>query len=223
MIKVGEIGSEATPPGARGSDCHGPAVVARSGLSVKEVTRILNSIQAGNPQAAEELIPLVYDELRALAAYRMAQEQGGQTLQATALVHEAYLRLIGGAPQSWNSRGHFFAAAAEAMRRILIERARRRASRKHGGGWARVDWDEVQVATEAGDDQLLAIDEALVRLEERDPEAARLVKLRFFVGLTAVEAAEAMGMPERTATRAWAYARVWLLKELKKSELTDHV
>jgi RNA polymerase sigma factor (TIGR02999 family) len=184
--------------------------------TVNEVTRILNTLRDGDPRAAEELIPLVYDELRALAAFRMAHEQPGQTLQATALVHEAYLRLLGTADLGWNSRNHFFGAAAEAMRRILIENARRKQSRKHGGGLERVDWTQLQLAADTDDQRLLEINEALGLLEQQDPEAAQLVKLRFFAGLTGQEAARALDIPERTATRLWAYARAWLLREIQK-------
>lgn len=185
--------------------------------AMSEVTRLLNAIQDGDPKAADELVPLVYSELRALAASRLARETPGQTLQATALVHEAYLRLVGGGPQEWNSRGHFFSAAAEAMRRILIENARRKRSQKRGGNFERVDWSEVRLAIETDDDRLLALDEGLERLESEEPQAAALVKLRFFVGLTGQEAAQALGLPERSATRLWAYARAWLLRELQTS------
>lgn len=177
---------------------------------------MLNAVEAGEPLATERLIPVVYDELRALAARRMAREPPGQTLQATALVHEAYLRLLGGGGQQWQNRRHFFAAAAEAMRRILIENARRKRSEKHGGALQRVDWAEVSVATAADDDQLLAIHDALEQLEMDDPTCAELVKLRFFIGLTGQEAAQALGIPERTATRLWAYARARLLEKLAR-------
>jgi len=157
---------------------------------------------------------LVYDELRAMAARRMAREPSGQTLQATALVHEAYLRLLGNGGQHWQNRRHFFAAAAEAMRRILIENARRKRSEKRGGALERVDWTEVNLATSTDDDQLLAIHEALAALEQEDAACAELVKLRFFIGMTGQEAAQALGIAERTATRLWAYARAWLLQNL---------
>jgi RNA polymerase sigma factor (TIGR02999 family) len=183
---------------------------------MSEVTRILSAIEQGDPRAAEQLLPLVYDELRRLAAAKLAQEKPGQTLQATALVHEAYLRLVGGErPPPWNSRGHFFAAAAEAMRRILVDAARSKRSQKRGGGHARQPLDEAHlVAPEPGPD-LLGLDEALDRLAARDREAAELVKLRFFAGLTAQAAAAALGVSDRTADRIWGYARAFLLKELK--------
>lgn len=183
-----------------------------------QVTQILNAIDKGDARAAEDLIPVVYDELRKLARHRMAMEPAGQTLQATALVHEAYLRLVGDHHGPWNNRGHFFGAAAEAMRRILVEKARQRRSQKAGGDYRRVDWSEVTLATETGDDQLLRVDEALGKLEKQDPEAARLIKLRFYVGLSGQEAAQALNLPQRTATRTWAYARAWLLKEIARDE-----
>ena len=179
---------------------------------MSEVTRILSAIDQGDPSAAEQLLPLVYDELRQLAAQRMAQEKPGQTLQATALVHEAYLRLVDvGRAQHWNGRGHFFAAAAEAMRRILVDGARRKAARKAGGGRDRVDLDRVEPAIDAGPDlNLLALDEALRQLEAEDPRKAELVKLRFFAGPTAEQAAAALGVSTSTAEKDWAYARSWL-------------
>ena len=185
---------------------------------MSDVTRILSAIHEGNPHAADELLPLVYDELRKLAAQKLSQEAPGQTLQATALVHEAYLRLVDVAQaQEWNSRGHFFAAAAEAMRRILVDRARKRQSVKHGGGRVREPLDEANaMAPEVGED-LVALDEALELLAGRDAEAAELVKLRFFAGLTSAQAAEALGISPRTADRAWTFARVFLLAELKKN------
>jgi RNA polymerase sigma factor (TIGR02999 family) len=182
-----------------------------------EVTRILSAIEQGDANAAEQLLPLVYDELRRLAAAKLAQEKPGQTLDATALVHEAYLRLVDTEKlPHWNSRGHFFAAAAEAMRRILVDTARSKRSRKRGGGRARQPLDQASlVAPEAGED-LVALDEALEHLAGRDPQAAELVKLRFFAGLTSQQAAEALGISVRTAERVWAYARSFLLKELKR-------
>src|SRR5262249_12821601 len=177
------------------------------------VTRILASIEQGDPRAAEELLPLVYDELRRLAVQKMAQEAPGQTLQATALVHEAYLTLVGLEQDSsphWNSRGHFFAAAGEAMRRILIMNARRRAAEKRGGGRERIALDPTALPAPDRDERLLDLDEALSRLERRQPERAKLVKLRFFTGLTNAEAAAAMGISDTTADRYWAYARAWL-------------
>jgi RNA polymerase sigma factor (TIGR02999 family) len=181
------------------------------------VTRILSAIEQGDPHAAEQLLPLVYDELRKLAAQRLAQEKPGQTLQATALVHEAYLRLVDTEQaQQWNSRGHFFAAAAEAMRRILIENARSKAREKRGGDWQRVDFEELDVATAVSPDQLVALDEALVRLAALDPLAGELVKLRYFAGLALDQAAKALGVSTATAYRHWAYARAWLRDELLK-------
>jgi RNA polymerase sigma factor (TIGR02999 family) len=177
-----------------------------------DVTRILSAIEAGDPHAAEELLPLVYDELRRLAAARLAAEKPGQTLQATALVHEAYLRLVGGEqPRDWDGRRHFFAAAAEAMRRILVDGARHKQSRKAGGGRHRLDLDDVEPALEEADgDRLLALDEALRQLEADDPRKAELVKLRFFAGLSAEQAAAALGVSTSTAEKDWAYARSWL-------------
>jgi RNA polymerase sigma factor (TIGR02999 family) len=187
--------------------------------TMNEVTRILLAIEQGNPLAAEQLLPLVYEELRQLAAQKLAQERPGQTLQATALVHEAYLRLVGGGEQSWNSRGHFLCAAAEAMRRILIEQARRKGSVKHGGGRRRVDLDEVLPAeSHCDNDDLLAIDEALTRLAQQEPVRAELVKLRFFGGLTMSEAAATLGISLATAERYWVFARAWLCAELVDPE-----
>jgi RNA polymerase sigma factor (TIGR02999 family) len=182
---------------------------------VADVTQILNAIEQGDPRAAEELLPLVYDELRKLAAARLDEEKPGQTLQPTALVHEAYVRLVGGAqPQDWNGRGHFFAAAAEAMRRILVESARRKGRARHGGGRARLDPDAVEPAADEADGRLLAIDEALTLLAAEDPAAAEVVKLRFFAGLTAQQAADALGISLRTANSHWAFARAWLFRRL---------
>jgi RNA polymerase sigma factor (TIGR02999 family) len=179
---------------------------------MSEVTRILSAIQQGDPSAAEQLLPLVYGELRQLAAQKLAHEQPGQTLEATALVHEAYLRLVGGEqPRDWDSCGHFFAAAAEAMRRILIDRARHRQTRKAGGGRRRLDLDDLEPSLEEENgDRLLALDEALRQLEAEDPRKAQLVKLRFFAGLTAAQAAAALGVSTSTAEKDWAYARSWL-------------
>ena len=176
------------------------------------VTRILLDIEQGDTKAAEQLLPLVYKELRKLAAQKLAQEKPGQTLQATALVHEAYVRLVGGEPDAhWNGRGHFFAAAAEAMRRILIDRARHKQTRKAGGGRRRLDLDDLEPdPDEANGDRLLARDEALHRLEAEDPRKAELVKLRFFAGLTVEQAAAALGVSTSTAEKDWAYARSWL-------------
>jgi RNA polymerase sigma factor (TIGR02999 family) len=182
-----------------------------------DVTRILSAIEQGDAHAAEQLLPLVYNELRMLATQRMAQEKPGQTLQATALVHEAYLRLVEGTPaQHWNSRGHFFAAAAEAMRRILIECARSKLCEKRGGEWQRVDFEEVDVATSVTPDQLVALDEALDRLAALDRVAGELIKLRYFGGLALNQAAEVLGISTATAYRHWAYARAWLSSELMK-------
>ena len=183
---------------------------------MSDVTEILEAIEQGDTRAADQLFPLVYEALRKLAAAKLAHEAPGQTLQATALVHEAYLKLVESEAQRWNSRGHFFAAAAEAMRRILVDRARKKQSAKHGGGRVREPLDEANaLAPEVGED-LVALDEALEQLAGRDAEAAELVKLRFFVGLTSAQAAEALGISPRTADRAWTYARVFLLTELKK-------
>src|SRR5262245_54986248 len=182
-----------------------------------QVTHILDAIQRGESTAAEELLPVVYEELRRLAPAKMAHEAAGQTLQPTALVHEAWLRLVGNANQQWNGRGHFFAAAAEAMRRILVENARRKRRLKHGGDWQRIHLTTLDLAITSNDDQLLALDEALEKLTVRDPLGAQLIKLRFFAGLPNVEAARLLGIPERTAKRTWAYARAWLFEELKKN------
>jgi len=174
-------------------------------------------VQQGDPNAAEELLPLVYQELRRLAAGRMALEKGDQTLQPTALVHEAWLRLNGGAQlPSWNGRAHFFGAAAEAMRRILIERARSKAAIKRGAGWERVNLEKIDVAADANSDTLLFVNEALEKLEREDPKAAELVKLRFFGGLTLEESGEVLGFSERTAKRCWAFARAWLFQEMRQ-------
>jgi RNA polymerase sigma factor (TIGR02999 family) len=184
---------------------------------MSEVTRILSAIEQGDPHAAEQLLPLVYDELRKLAAAKLAQEKAGQTLQATALVHEAYLRLVDvDQGQHWNSRGHFFAAAAEAMRRMLVEQARRKQAAKHGGGRLRVDLPEDLAAPKARSDDLVALDEALGRLESHHPDAGRLVKLRYFAGLSHQEAAEALGISRGAADRLWALARAWLFRQLSK-------
>jgi RNA polymerase sigma factor (TIGR02999 family) len=189
---------------------------------MSEVTRILSAIDDGDPHAAEQLLPLVYDELRKLAAQKLAHEKPGQTLEATALVHEAYLRLVGNnspltthhSPKQWNSRGHFFAAAAEAMRRILIENARRKGRGKRGGSRQRVDLDAVELGVDMPVDHLLALDEALIRLAERDAQAAALVKLHCFAGLSIDEAAQALRMSSRTAYRDWSFAQAWLYREI---------
>jgi RNA polymerase sigma factor (TIGR02999 family) len=185
-------------------------------MLMSEVTRILSAIEQGDPSAAEQLLPLVYEELRKLAAQRLAKEAPGQTLQATALVHEAYLRLVGPSEeQQWNSRGHFFAAAAEAMRRILIENARRKGRPKHGGDRARIDLDAVEIAAPQISDELLTLDDALTQLAAVDPQAAQLVTLRYFAGLTIKEAAQILGVSPRAADFLWAYARAWLLKKIQ--------
>lgn len=182
---------------------------------MSDVTRILSAIERGDPSAAERLLPLVYDELRKLAAQKLAQEKPGQTLQATALVHEAYLRLMDvEAAQQWNSRRHFFAACAEAMRRILVERARARGSLKRGRGRERIDLDDLTIAAPERPDHLLALDEALTRLAAVEPQAAELVHLRHFAGQTMEEAADLLGLSLRTTHRLWAYAKAWLLQEL---------
>jgi RNA polymerase sigma factor (TIGR02999 family) len=184
---------------------------------VNDVTRVLSAIDQGDPHAAAELFPLVYDALRSLAAQKLAGEIPGNTLQATALVHEAYVRLVDvQRAQQWNSRGHFFAAAAEAMRRILVDKARQKRSLKRGGGQTRRPLDESQIASPEVGDDVLAMDDALEQLAKRDSEAAQLVKLRYFAGLTSQQAAEALGISTRTAERIWSYARVFLLKELQK-------
>ena len=186
---------------------------------MNEVTRILQAMDAGDPRAADQLLPLVYDELRRLAAARLKNEQVGQTLQATALVHEAYLRLVGSEKdEKWNSRGHFFGAAAEAMRRILLMNARRRRAEKHGGGHQRIELDSALLIGTDRDQRLEELDEALTRLEERHPEQARLIKLRFFAGLTNAEAASLLGISDTTADRQWAYARAWLQREMARGE-----
>ena len=184
---------------------------------MKQASRPTSAVEEGDPQAAERLLPLVYDELRRLASRRMEREAPGQTLQATALVHEAYLRLVGSDPgRRWDGRGHFFAAAAEAMRRILVDRARDRRRLKRGGGRGRVDLDLGPVSLDAPGDDLIDLDLALTDLSREDPLCARLVSLRFFAGLTQAEAAEALGLARRTADRHWAYARAWLHAELKR-------
>jgi RNA polymerase sigma factor (TIGR02999 family) len=175
------------------------------------VTQVLAAIERGNAHAAEQLLPLVYDQLRKLAAQRLAEEKPGQTLQPTALVHEAYVRLVGGEqPRDWDGRGHFFAAAAEAMRRILIEQARRKGRAKRGGGRKRVDLDDADLFSLAAPDELLLIDEAISELAHEDPRAAQLVRLRYFAGLSVEEAADLSGLSRSTAYEHWSYARAWL-------------
>jgi RNA polymerase sigma factor (TIGR02999 family) len=184
-----------------------------------DVTQILSAVERGDPQAAEQLLPLIYQELRRLAARRLAREVPGQTLQATALVHEAYMRLVDqDKAQRWNSRGHFFAAAAEAMRRILVEKARRKQSEKHGGQLTRQPLDDVDVVADFNPVDLLALDEALTKLANEDPAKAELVKLRYFAGLTVEEAARTLGISRATADRHWSYAKVWLYCELTEAE-----
>jgi len=184
---------------------------------VSDVTRILSQIESGDPSAAEQLLPLVYEELRKLAAAKLAHEKPGQTLQATALVHEAYLRLVGGeGEQSWDNRRHFLAAAAEAMRRILVENARRRQSVKHGGQRVRIDLDEAVAIGKEPRHDLLELDGLLEQLSNADPRAAELVKLRFFAGLTGDQAADVLGISARSADLLWAYARAWLFEKLQR-------
>ena len=182
---------------------------------MSDVTRILTAIEQGDPQAADKLLPLVYEELRKLAASRMANERAGQTLQPTALVHEAWLRLVGKETPKFANRAHFFAAAAEAMRRILIDNARRKRSLRHGGGQQRVDLEKADPVSTNTDDQLLAVNDALDKLAALTKSEAELVKLRYFVGMTVEEAAEALGISARTAENYWAHARAWLFHELK--------
>jgi RNA polymerase sigma factor (TIGR02999 family) len=182
---------------------------------MNDVTRILSNVEQGDPHAAEQLLPLVYEELRKLATQRLAQEAPGQTLQATALVHEAYLRLVDVEKiQHWNSRGHFFAAAAEAMRRILVENARKRGRLKRGGDRQRLDLDALQLSVREVSDDLLALDDALAQLSQKHPEKAELVKLRYFAGLTVAEAAQVLGIATSTADRYWTYARAWLYRRI---------
>lgn len=183
---------------------------------MSDLTRLLHALEAGDPQDAEQLLPLVYEELRRLAAAKLARERGGQTLQATALVHEAWLAL-GGNESRWNSRNHFFKAAAEAMRRILIDRARRRKRIRHGGEYQRVPLKDIELAEQADPETLEWIDAALIRLAERDPDKAELVKLRFFVGLTNEEAAALLGCSVPTIKRRWAVTRAWLFEELSRT------
>jgi RNA polymerase sigma factor (TIGR02999 family) len=182
---------------------------------MSDVTRILDRVQQGDPKAAEELLPVVYEELRKLAAAKMAQQPPGQTLQATALVHDAYLRLTGGVRDQWQDRAHFFRAAAEAMRCILIENARKKSRWKRGGKLERVDLEGLELAAETPPDTLLVVHEALERLEGEDPSKAELVKLRFFIGLTNAEAAKALGLSEPTVKRYWDFSRAWLLREIR--------
>jgi RNA polymerase sigma factor (TIGR02999 family) len=189
------------------------------GDAMNELTRILSGIEQGDPHAAEQLLPLVYDELRKLAAQKLAQEKPGQTLEATALVHEAYLRLVGPDPlQHWDNRRHFFAAAAEAMRRILIDKVRDKRRLKRGGGWQRLRLDQFSLSVSEPPEEFLALDEAVTKLAEEDARCAELVKLRLFAGLTLSEAAVSIGIARRTADRWWAFARSWLYEELRKGD-----
>ena len=188
---------------------------------MSDVTRVIEAIQRGDPKAAEELLPLVYEELRRLAAFRMANEAAGNTLQPTALVHEAWLRLAGNENQKWDGRAHFFAAAAEAMRRILVESARKKKRLKHGGQLQRVDVDEVELPLPMPDEELLALDEALDRLATVDSRAAEVVKLCFFVGLTQEQAAKELGFSLATAERLWFFARAWFFREMRKQRETQ--
>ncbi len=189
-------------------------------MCVSEVTRILEAIEHGDVRAVDELLPIVYQELRRLAAQRLSHESPGQTLQPTALVHEAYIRLIGVENYNWDSRAHFFSAAAEAMRRILIDRARHKQRLKHGGGRQRFDLDEANLASEATATNLIALDEALTKLTNEDGVKADLVKLRYFAGLTVEQAGEILGISRATADRYWAYARAWLYHEITKGDET---
>ena len=188
---------------------------------MSDVTRILNAIQKGDVRAADELLPLVYEELRRLAAQKMAQESPGQTLQATALVHEAYIRLVEGGQNSWDNRRHFFAAAAEAMRRILVENARSKQRAKRGGGHKRLKLDDAALAIEASSYDILSLDEALAKLEREDAAVAELVKLRYLCGFSLREVAQMLNIPRRTADRYWAYARAWLYEEMSETEVPE--
>jgi RNA polymerase sigma factor (TIGR02999 family) len=210
------MASRRTSQRASGDDAE---FTGETGLLMADVTRILQTIELGDPAAAEHLLPLVYDELRKLAAAQLAAEKPGQTLEATALVHEAYLRLVdGNAGKRWHSRGHFFAAAAEAMRRILVDQARRKKSRRAGGDLHRQSIGDVEIAAPEPDVDVLALDEALQRFERIDAPAASLVKLRYYAGLTLAQAAEALGFSHATADRHWAYARAWLHAELRNQD-----
>jgi RNA polymerase sigma factor (TIGR02999 family) len=199
-----------------------PPIPANLWLSMSDVTRILSAIEQGDPHAAAQLLPLVYDELRKLAAVKLAQEKPGQTLEATALVHEAYVRLVAmpsaGAARDWEGCAHFFAAAAEAMRRILVEKARRKRRQKHGGGLPRVDIELANIVSPMPDEDLLALDEAMTRLAAEDPLRARLVQLRYYAGLSNEEAAKVLGISAVTAKRYWRYARAWLHREVAKGD-----
>ena len=186
----------------------------RLGTAMTDVTRILNAIERGDAKAVDELLPLVYEELRLLAAQKLSQEKPGQTLQATALVHEAYIRLVEAKDQGWHSRGYFFKAAAEAMRRILVEIARRKNTQKHGGGQLHSSYDGMEIPIEPPLEEITSLDEALTKLAAQEPELAEVVKLRYFAGLTMGQIAEVMSVSRRTATSYWAYARSWLRREM---------
>jgi RNA polymerase sigma factor (TIGR02999 family) len=188
---------------------------------MSEVTEILAAAQRGEPPTAGRLLPLVYEELRQLAAQKLAHERPGQTLQATALVHEAYLRLVGEEERQWRNSAHFFAAASQAMRRILIDNARRKQAASHGGDWRRVNVDRLQIATEMPPDELLVVDEALERFAQVDPRAAELVRLRFYAGFSQNEVADILGVSHRMADRLWAFARAWLFAELRGRPVAD--
>lgn len=184
---------------------------------VNDITVMLRAVEDCDPQGADQLLPLVYEELRRTAAHRMAGQPAGHTLQATALVHEAFLKLTNNPDYTWKNRRHFFAAASETMRHILVDRARRKAASKHGGGQARVPLDDVMVAAGAADEHVMVVNDALERLDAQDPAAAELVKLRFFGGFTFAQAAELLGISERTAKRLWSYARAWLYDEIQRT------
>ena len=200
---------------------NGVAGTGRHGVAMSDVTRILNAIERGDVKATDELLPVVYEELRLLAAQKLSKEPPGQTLQATALVHEAYLRLLGDEGQTWQSRGHFFGAAAEAMRRILVENARRKQRLKRGGDYQRVEFDDIGLTVSGECDDLLALDDALEKLAQQDKVKADLVKLRFFAGLTNEQAAQVLGLSHNTVDRYWAYARSWLHLEITKGAGTE--
>jgi len=187
--------------------------------SLSDVTRILESIQHGDPKAADELLPLVYAELRKLAAYKMAHNAAGHTLQPTALVHEVWLRLVGSENPTFENRAHFFAAAAEAMRHLLIDNARRKLARRHGGGLQRVDVENVDIALPVEEDHLIAVNDALDRLAASSPVQAQVVKLRFFVGMTAAESAEVLGLSERTVKQYWSHAKTWLYQDIQSKKV----
>jgi len=186
---------------------------------LSDVTRILESIQHGDPKAADALLPLVYAELRRLAAYKMAHSAAGYTLQPTALVHEVWMRLVGGENPTFDNRAHFFAAAAEAMRHLLIDNARRKLARRHGGGLQRMDVEYVDIAMPADEDHLLAVNDALDQLAARSPVEAQVVKLRFFVGMTVEESAEVLGLSERTVKQYWSHAKTWLYREIQSKKV----